>query len=234
MSRYRVAVFVDWENLRKEIESIQKNIAAEKLRIPEDIKYKRLIDYNKPEQVIRLIKSFINEDEEIFRIFFYTAKPQPPEDLSTYILTTKDFEEPDKNKFMAFKENAIEWEKFCKIYNISMEFIDKMSTMELTAMRLGELRCHTILANGRPFLQQKQVDMLLGLDISHVSYLKLADRILIFSKDTDMKPALKIARTQGLQTILSSISEGYSIDKTLKKHTDFIRIKSLVALCRSL
>jgi len=40
--------------------------------------------------------------------------------------------------------------------------------------------------NGKPIINQKQVDMLLGLDISPVSYMKLVDNILIFCKDSDI------------------------------------------------
>ena len=44
--------------------------------------------------------------------------------------------------------------------------------------------------------------MLFGLDIAHVSYNRLVDRILILSSDTDIVPAMKTARINGLQVIL--------------------------------
>ena len=72
-------------------------------------------------------------------------------------------------------------------------------------------------------MNQKQVDMLLGLDIAHVSYQRLVDRILVFCKDTDIVPALKCARINGLQVCLAHIKEGFAIVAELKKHVDISR-----------
>lgn len=59
----KLAIFIDWENLRLDIQNIQrrnKNIH---------------FNYNDASSVMQLIHSFICDDEEIYRIFFYTAQP---------------------------------------------------------------------------------------------------------------------------------------------------------------
>ncbi len=82
--------------------------------------------------------------------------------------------------------------------------------------------------NGYPMLSQKQVDMLLGLDISHVAHMKLADEVLIFSKDTDMIPAMKVARINGLSVVIANFSESNHIAPGLVKHCDIMRTRSFV------
>lgn len=67
--------------------------------------------------------------------------------------------------------------------------------------------------------------MLLELDISHIAYNKLVDRILVFSKDNDIIPALKCARINGLSVFIAHITNGFKIANKLKLHSDGIREK---------
>lgn len=71
--------------------------------------------------------------------------------------------------------------------------------------------------------------MLLGLDIAHVAYQHLVDTIIVFSKDTDIAPALKCARMNGLHVSLANIKDGKEIiSPTLRKHADSTRLISLL------
>ena len=68
--------------------------------------------------------------------------------------------------------------------------------------------------------------MLIGLDIAHIVYNKLTDRILIFSKDIDLIPALKCARINGVTTIIANLKDGFEVNHSLIKHSDLIRSRS--------
>ena len=81
---------------------------------------------------------------------------------------------------------------------------------------------------------QKQVDMLIGLDISHISYLKLADKVIVLSKDTDMTPALKVARTNGMEAIIAVLEEDSKLSSHLVKHSDNIRKISLIKISKQI
>jgi hypothetical protein len=88
----KVLVVVDWENLRKSLEKDPKS--------PEKNPGKRLdVNYNYPNEVHELIQSFIEEDEETFRILFYHAllheKYKPP---------VNEFEEDQLLKELESKE----------------------------------------------------------------------------------------------------------------------------------
>lgn len=61
----KVAIFIDWENLRKEIEHCQKYNKASR----------KAINYNNIDDIAALIQKPLQKDEEIYRIFYYTAEP---------------------------------------------------------------------------------------------------------------------------------------------------------------
>ncbi|EDP6888072.1 NYN domain-containing protein [Campylobacter upsaliensis] len=205
----KIAVFVDWENLRKDIENIQKKHK----------KFKEKFDYNNAKQVANLIKSFIEKDEKLYRIFFYTARPL---DLT---IRQKDNNLKWLEEYMQI--NKEQCEKMSKITDTIQKFIKDISFEEYFALRLGELKLQGKDDSNRLIINQKQVDMLLGLDISHIAYNKLVDSILVFCKDSDMLPALKCARINGLNVFIAHIQNGFKITEKLKVHSDKIRIKSV-------
>ena len=183
MKAKKVAIFVDWDNLMCEIANMQE-------RIPEI----RSFDYNKMDNIEALLHAAINnEQEELYRIFFYTAKPKNGKDL---------------------KEWETQHERNVRV----KEMIEALWEKDYCAVRLGDMKK---IGNG---FQQKGTDMLLGLDIAHVTYQHLADTIIVFSKDSDMVPALKCARTNGLHVILIDIVEGKErVSTRLRKHADNVR-----------
>ena len=119
-------------------------------------------------------------------------------------------------------------------YNKGKNFLKSLTRQDYIALRLGKLKVQKINSDGEPNLVQKQVDMLMGLDISQVSYMRIVDRILIFCKDTDMKPALKVARINAVQTVLCNLQEGFDINDDLKRHSDIIRNRSLISIVQEL
>lgn len=67
-------------------------------------------------------------------------------------------------------------------------------------------------------LQQKGVDMRIGLDIATIALKKQADIILLVSGDSDFVPAAKLARREGTMFILDSLGQRVSDD--LREHID--------------
>lgn len=213
----KVAIFIDWENLRLDIHHIQQTHKQRR-----DITF----NYNEVLDVSFLIKYFIESNEEISKIFFYTAPPLTEKELNKY----KEKYPQSFEKFLQYKENST----MNKINKKIIDFIKHIAFEDYFAVRLGELQVSGFDNNGKPLINQKQVDMLLGLDIAHIAYQKLADKAIIFCKDTDIVPALKCARINGLQVIIASIKEGYKIADKLKKHSDMIRERSLIDISNAL
>lgn len=68
--------------------------------------------------------------------------------------------------------------------------------------------------------QQKGVDMKIGIDMIHLAYRKLVDRIVLITGDSDFVPAAKMARIEGVDVILDSM--GAKVTDSLVEHVDGI------------
>ncbi len=191
----KLAILIDWENLRKTLDK-----AISKFRIR-----KRIFSYNNSDQLIKFVKSFIMPDEEIYRIYFYLSEPVK------------------EAKWHGQSYSIDEKEEYKKVYENSINFINQIKVKDYISLRRGKLEFRGYDNQGKPIFTQKQVDMLIGLDIAHLSYLRLVDRIILFSLDTDLIPAIKTARINGIQIIIPSYVDLSSINPDIQEHADFIR-----------
>lgn len=71
-----------------------------------------------------------------------------------------------------------------------------------------------------PNIQQKAVDLRIGLDIARLSLQKLVDTIVIVTGDADMVPACKFARREGIRLYLYHM--GGKVHRDLKAHVDIV------------
>ncbi len=71
-----------------------------------------------------------------------------------------------------------------------------------------------------PDLEQKGVDMKIGLDIAWVSLAKVAQRVYLVTGDSDFIPAMKFARRSGIQVCLFTL--GHGVYPELKNHADLL------------
>lgn len=70
--------------------------------------------------------------------------------------------------------------------------------------------------------EQKGVDMRIGLDIANCANQNSVDRIVLVTGDTDCIPAMKYARTAGLQIVLVEF-DNHRLSPELLWHTDIKR-----------
>lgn len=70
-------------------------------------------------------------------------------------------------------------------------------------------------------VKQKGVDMRIGLDIASIALKQQADKIVLFSGDSDFVPAAKLARREGIDFILDPMWNHIPID--LKEHIDGLK-----------
>ncbi|MBD5165133.1 NYN domain-containing protein [Helicobacter sp.] len=190
MSHNSTAVFVDFENLRQGVFT-----KAYK-------EYKYYFDYNtQPQKVVDfcnlcVFDAFAEKDlHDLYRIFFYTAKPLA--------------EHPSFDKINLF---------LC-----SLEHSNHV------ALRLGKL----VKRNG--IVSQKQVDMLIGIDMAEISIKKFADKIVLIGYDSDISPALKLARCNGMQTEIILFEDLIpNIEPSLSKHCDNVKSVSVKDLYHKL
>lgn len=71
-----------------------------------------------------------------------------------------------------------------------------------------------------PDINQKGVDLRIGLDIARLSLRSLVDVIVVVAGDSDLVPAFKFARREGLRVYLDHL--GQPVNRELKAHVDLI------------
>ncbi|HEX5135832.1 MAG TPA: NYN domain-containing protein, partial [Planctomycetota bacterium] len=71
-----------------------------------------------------------------------------------------------------------------------------------------------------PDLRQKGVDLRMGLDIARLSLRRLVDVIVVVTGDSDLVPAFRFARREGIRIYLDHL--GAPVMRDLKAHTDLV------------
>lgn len=168
----------------------------------------------------------------IYRILYYDCEP-----------TTKRIYHP-------FLKKQVDLGK-TDLYFWTMDFFNELKRKRKFALRLGALaeeQAHyTIrpnklkqLCNGvisfdelseQDFqlqIEQKGVDMKIGLDIASLAYKQLVDQIILISGDSDFVPAAKLARREGIDFVLDSL--GSHIKPDLFEHIDGLRTADKIFL----
>jgi len=127
------------------------------------------------------------------------------------------------------------------VTHIHSHYTSMLDSLELKpdfALRLGETVTHgwgigkraqkNILRNPRqltakdlvPNISQKGVDLRIGLDIARLALRNLAQIIVIATGDSDLVPAFKFARREGMRVYLDHMNHG--VRRDLKAHVDIV------------
>ena len=160
---------------------------------------------------------------ELHRIYYYDAEPMATSKPKPLTGPQGDW------KMFDFKATDL--------YKSNMTLLDELKKKPYFAIRLGEVKFRGWLvkpqklhAGGNlteltvnaddliPNIQQKGVDMRIGLDISALTLKEHVDVIALVTGDSDFVPALKFARREGKQTFLYSL--GHRIPPEVYAHTD--------------
>jgi uncharacterized LabA/DUF88 family protein len=75
-------------------------------------------------------------------------------------------------------------------------------------------------ADLEPNIQQKGVDMRIGLDIAALTMKGHADAIVLVAGDSDLVPAMKFARREGAQLYLVTL--GHTVRTEMLEHADVV------------
>lgn len=157
---------------------------------------------------------------ELYRIYFYHANPAKDEVTN-----------PLSKQKIALGQT--------QVASQHQSLLDHLEMEDDFAIRLGETTCNgweigssamRAITSGkkndvlpgdlRPSLSQKGVDLRIGLDIAKLALQRLVDVIVVVSGDSDLVPALKFARREGLRIFLDHMDHG--VRRDLKVHCDRI------------
>jgi uncharacterized LabA/DUF88 family protein len=76
-------------------------------------------------------------------------------------------------------------------------------------------------ADFKPLLRQKGIDLKIGVDTTLLAKEQLVERLVLVACDSDLVPAMKLARRVGVQIVLVSLGAG--VKKLLREHADIYR-----------
>lgn len=165
------------------------------------------------------------ETRSLYRIFYYDC---PPIENTLYHPLTQ------KNIHM----------KRTDTYKWTIDFFEQLRQKRKVALRLGTLSDNNTgyllkpeivkkLCSGALKIEdlseedfdiaveQKGVDMKMGIDIASLAYKKQVDQIILISGDSDFVPAAKLARREGIDFILDPMWADIKDD--LHEHIDGLR-----------
>jgi len=129
------------------------------------------VDYSKlPETIREIVARDSLEPLDILRTYYFNALPYKSSRPT-----------PDENQ---------------RFSNAS-KFHDYLRRLPKFEVRLGWLAARWDASGNRTF-QQKQVDMLLGLDIALLSAKHQVTHMVLISGDSDLAPAVDVARNEGV------------------------------------
>ncbi|WRF05289.1 NYN domain-containing protein [Helicobacter pylori] len=182
-------------------------------------------NFNNPEQLLVLIRSFLEPEEMLDQIYFYVSEPFT--ELESRIRGNK------KEKLEEYKEkNPKDYEKRVHKSGIIQSFNHEIAQQNQVELRVGwvKYKFEDISEEERHFgmeirtnqerldLRQKGIDTLLVHDIAKICYTATSRCVLLFSKDTDFAPVLKEIREQGFKIFIARIKESpISVPSDLKK-----------------
>lgn len=233
MEKTETTIFVDWENLLADLKAIQET--DERLKEPN-------FNFNNPDQLLALIRSFLEPEEELKRIYFYVSEPFT--EVEPRIKGNKN-EELEKYK----EKNPKDYEERVNKSGIIQSFNHAIAQQNQVKLRVGRVKFKFVykfedkeVYNGLeakifiPYLKlrQKQVDALLAHDITKLYCTKQGGCILLFSRDTDFVPVLEATWEKGFEVFIANIQESpNSVPSDLKKSCN-VRERSVAEIVDNL
>lgn len=165
---------------------------------------------------------------DLYRIFYYDCKPS------------------EKTVYNPLTQRSVNLAK-SELYNWSNDFFKELSKKRKVALRMGELLesnagyvlkpetlkrlCRKAITiddlTDNDFqldIQQKGVDMRIGLDIAALAHKGLVDQIVLIAGDSDFVPAAKYARREGIDFILDPM--WHTIKDNLNLHIDGLNVRT--------
>lgn len=163
-----------------------------------------------------------HEDRELYRIFYYDCPPMMKKVYHPFLQRQVDFSKTDLYTWTADFFNALKAKRKVALrmgaladaqahYTIRPDMIKKLCR---GTIKMEDLTEEDFILK----VEQKGVDMKIGIDIASLAYKHLVDQIILISGDSDFVPAAKLARREGIDFMLAPMTA--TIKPSLHEHID--------------
>ncbi|WP_421580850.1 NYN domain-containing protein [Shinella sp. M31] len=159
-------------------------------------------------------------DHSLLRVYFYDAPP-----ASGVVVNPISAVNTDLAQHPHFSDNIA----LHQALELQPDMALRMGETIVHGWELGHAALKDMQANGAravtdrdfvPNIEQKGVDLRIGLDIARLAIRQLVDTIVVVTGDSDMVPAFKFARREGLRVYLDHL--GHGVKRELKAHVDVV------------
>ncbi len=161
---------------------------------------------------------------DLYRIFYYDCPPLAKKAHHPLTRNPIDFSKTPTFEFRSEFHNELR-----KLRKVALRFgrLANFGRWEIRPKPLKRLLRREITVDGLQehdlyySVQQKGVDMRIGLDIASLAFKRQVDQIVLFAGDSDFVPAAKLARREGIDFILDPMWK--PIPPDLHEHIDGLR-----------
>lgn len=165
-----------------------------------------------------------NQGSELYRVFYYDCAPSEGQAYHPLKQTNVNLKKTDTYTWtQTFLDELRKARKFAVRLGVLSDITTRYALKPDVTKKIfaGALKLDDITENDFVIsIEQKGVDMKLGIDISSLAYKKQVDQIILISGDSDFVPAAKLARREGIDFILDPMWA--SIKPNLSEHIDGI------------
>ena len=169
------------------------------------------------------------EQRKLYRIFYYDCPPIHKKVFHPLLNKTIDLGKSDEYKWTNefYKELHCKRKFAIRLGQLSEGTAQYALKHDATKKLMrGEIKVSDLTENDFRFtVEQKGVDMRIGVDIISMALKKQVQQIILISGDSDFVPAAKQARREGIDVILAPM--GANIKPDLHEHIDGLINKTL-------
>lgn len=200
----RVAILLDGEFVKKVLHQRTKHFPS-----PADVMA----------EVSRILALPDLVGHELYRIFYYTADP-----LATVAAHPLSGDTIDFGRTPVHSRNH----QLIDLIENQPDVAVRRGTLVHQGWELGRAAIAALVSGQKrtvegsdviPKIQQKGVDMRIGLDIASLALKRLVSTIVLVTGDADLIPAMKLARREGLRVMLDPLGRT-EVRSELKIHAD--------------
>lgn len=163
----------------------------------------------------------VSADEELFRIYCYHCPPYGDVEMHPLTRVATDF---------SATPTYVSMNKLIRDLKVTDNIAFRAGQLSFDGWAIKRRSAAEIMKTGRaliaddvvPDLKQKGVDMKIGLDVAWLASKKIVDRIVLVTADSDIVPAMKFARREGIQVVLVTLGH-LRIKHEVKEHADELR-----------
>jgi len=179
-------------------------------------------------EIRKYCRRHLREGDYLYRIFYYDTMPLDKKGHNPITKKSIDFSQTKiatqqidlletikRTPNFALRLGKTAWKN-----NEWVLYPDKFKALIEKRISVDDLKERDV----HPLIDQKAVDMKMGLDIASIATKKLADLLILISGDADLVPVLKFARREGMQVGLDPLRN--PIRAELAEHVDFIESKT--------